>query len=99
MIINLPEKGQFLRFERLIDQSGYKLIDFENFDNNSFHVVTELTFKNGDEEFRPDIVLLVNGMPLAFVEVKKPNNKDGNLSERDRIDRRFQTKPLCTGSA
>jgi type I restriction enzyme R subunit len=79
-------------YERLIDQSGYRLIDFEDFDNNSFHVVTELTYKNGDEEFRPDIVLLVNGMPLAFVEVKKPNNKDGNLSERDRIDRRFQNK-------
>jgi type I restriction enzyme R subunit len=79
-------------YERLVDQSGYRLIDFEDFDNNSFHVVTELTYKNGDEEFRPDIVLLVNGMPLAFVEVKKPNNKDGNLSERDRIDRRFQNK-------
>ena len=79
-------------YESLIDQSGYRLIDLENFDSNSFHVVTELTFRNGDEEFRPDIVLLVNGMPLAFVEVKKPNNKDGTLMERDRIDRRFQNK-------
>jgi type I restriction enzyme R subunit len=79
-------------YERLIEQSRHKIIDFEDFDNNSFYVVTELTYKNGDEEFRPDIVLLVNGMPLAFVEVKKPNNKDGNLSERDRIDRRFQNK-------
>jgi len=79
-------------YEKLVDQSGYRLLDFEDFDNNSFHVVTELTYKNGDEEFRPDIVLLVNGMPLAFVEVKKPNNKDGTLTERDRIDRRFQNK-------
>jgi type I restriction enzyme, R subunit len=79
-------------YEKLVDQSGYRLIDFEDFDNNSFHVVTELTYKNGDEEFRPDIVLLINGMPLAFVEVKKPNNKDGTLTERDRIDRRFQNK-------
>lgn len=30
-------------FERLIDRSNIKLIDFENFSNNSFHVVTELT--------------------------------------------------------
>jgi len=79
-------------YEKLVDQSGYRLIDFEDFDNNSFHVVTELTYKNGDEEFRPDIVLLVNGMPLAFVEVKKPNNKDGTLTERDRIDKRFLNK-------
>lgn len=79
-------------YEKLIDQSGHRLIDFEDFDNNSFHIVTELTYKNDDEEFRPDIVLLINGMPLAFVEVKKPNNKDGTLTERDRIDRRFQNK-------
>lgn len=79
-------------YERLIDQSGYKLIDFENFDRNSFHVVTEFTFRNGDEEYRPDLVVLINGMPLAFVEVKKPNNREGTIAERDRIDRRFQNK-------
>ena len=79
-------------YERLIDQSGHKIIDFTNFENNSFHVVTELTYKNGDDEFRPDIVLLVNGMPLAFVEVKKPNNRNGLLVERDRINERFQNK-------
>jgi type I restriction enzyme R subunit len=76
-------------YERLIEKSGIKLIDFENFKNNSFHVVTELTYKNGDEEFRPDIIILINGMPLAFIEVKKPNNKDGVLAERDRINVRF----------
>ena len=76
-------------FEKLIARSGTKLIDFENFNNNSFHVVTELTYKNGDEEFRPDIILLINGMPLVFVEVKKPNNRDGVIDERNRINKRF----------
>jgi type I restriction enzyme, R subunit len=77
-------------YERLTQRSGVKLIDFENFNNNSFHVVTELTYRNGDEEFRPDIILLINGMPLVFIEVKKPNNKDGVIAERDRINTRFQ---------
>jgi len=77
-------------FERLTDRSNTKLIDFENFNNNSFHVVTELTCQNGDEEFRPDITLLINGMPLVFIEVKKPNNREGILAERDRINKRFQ---------
>lgn len=72
-------------YERLTERSGTKLIDFENFNNNRFHVVTELTYKNGDDEFRPDITLLINGMPLAFIEVKKPNNKDGVIAERNRI--------------
>lgn len=77
-------------FERLTDRSNTKLIDFENFNNNSFHVVTELTCQNGDEEFRPDITLLINGMPLVFIEVKKPHNREGILAERDRINKRFQ---------
>lgn len=72
-------------YDRLTERSGSRLIDFENFDNNSFHVVTELTCKNGDDEFRPDITLLINGMPLVFIEVKKPNNREGVLAERNRI--------------
>lgn len=76
-------------YERLTNQSGgKKLIDFQNFDNNSFHVVTELPCINGDEEFRPDITLLVNGMPLVFIEVKKPNNKGGIGEERERMGKR-----------
>lgn len=79
-------------YQRLIQQSGVKLIDFENFDNNTFHVVTELTYQKDEEEFRPDIILLINGMPLVFIEVKKPNNQDGVLAERRRINKRFQNK-------
>ena len=76
-------------YERITQQSGIKLIDFKNFNNNTFNVVTELTYKNGDDEFRPDIILLINGMPLVFIEVKKPNNPDGVLAERKRINTRF----------
>lgn len=79
-------------YNMLTATSGTKLIDFKDFNNNSFHVVTELTYKNGDDEFRPDITLLINGMPLAFVEVKKPNNQEGVLQERDRINVRFKNK-------
>ena len=72
--------------------NGYRLIDFEDHTRNSYHVVTELTYKNGDDEFRPDIILLVNGMPLSFIEVKKPNNKDGIIAEHNRINSRFSRK-------
>lgn len=74
----------------LTTTSGIKLIDFKNFQNNTFNVVTELTYKNGDDEFRPDITLLINGMPLIFIEVKKPNNQEGILAERNRINTRFK---------
>jgi len=79
-------------YEKLVDQSGTRLIDLNDFSNNSLHVVTELTYQNDDEEFRPDIILLINGMPLVFIEVKKPNNHEGILAERDRINKRFQNQ-------
>jgi len=79
-------------YERITEKSGIRLIDFENFENNTFNVVTELTYKKDEEEFRPDITLLVNGIPLVFIEVKKPNNQDGILAEHKRIQTRFQNK-------
>src|SRR5574344_360762 len=68
---------------------GIKLIDFNNNENNSFNVTTELTYRNGEDEFRPDMIMLINGIPLGFIEVKKPNNRDGILAERNRINTRF----------
>lgn len=72
--------------------NGVRLIDLEDSSRNSYHVVTELTCKNGEDEFRPDITLLINGMPLAFIEVKKPNNRDGIIAEHNRINKRFANK-------
>lgn len=74
-----------------------KLIDFENIDNNDFAVVDELPFNivQGTEEgsFRPDINILVNGIPLAFLEVKKPNNQGGIQKEFERmIKKRLENK-------
>jgi type I restriction enzyme, R subunit len=80
-------------FEMLTNRSDVRLIDYTDFENNNdFHVVTELTYKNGEDEFRPDIICLINGMPLSFIEVKKPNNKNGVIAERSRIDHRFRNK-------
>ncbi|CAN4280801.1 type I restriction endonuclease [Pseudoxanthomonas sp. LjRoot125] len=74
--------------QRLTARAGVRLVDFDNLDNNSWHVVTELPFENGEDNFRPDITLLVNGLPLAFVEVKKRMNPGSVLEERSRMDRR-----------
>ena len=72
--------------------SEIKLIDFDNFKNNVFHVTTELTCKNGEDEFRPDIAIFINGIPLGFVEVKKPNNREGIKAERDRMNKRLANR-------
>ncbi len=81
-------------YAMLSANSGLKLVDFENADNNEWHVTTEFTCENADsgDSFRPDITCFVNGLPLAFIEVKKPNNHDGILAERDRINKRMSNK-------
>lgn len=77
-------------YKLLSSDSGLKLIDFEN-EKNVWHVTTEFTCEDEDsaDSFRPDITCFVNGLPLAFIEVKKPNNREGLLVERDRIERRM----------
>ena len=92
LILDNEDLGK--EFYEMLLSNDIKLVDFENIEKNSFHVVTELPCKNGEDEFRPDITLLINGMPLAFVEVKKPNNKEGILAERKRINTRFQNSKL-----
>lgn len=86
-------KSFYKRLVNKISTPAYpKLIDFEDFSKNTLNVVTELTYKNGDDNFRPDITLLINGMPLAFIEVKIPNNKEGIIAERNRMNSRFQNE-------
>lgn len=74
-------------YKRLTTVSPVRLIDFDNPWNNSFHFTAEFTCKNGQDEFRPDITLFVNGLPLCFVEVKKPNNHGGMVAESKRMNR------------
>ena len=70
-------------FEKLQTRlDGYKLLDFDTPTNNVFNVLTELPYANGEDNFRPDIIFLVNGMPLGFMEAKRQNNKDGIIAER-----------------
>ena len=73
-------------YKRLTTASPVRLIDFENPQNNSFHFTAEFTCKNGQDEFRPDITLFVNGLPLCFSEVKKPNNHGGMVAESKRMN-------------
>src|SRR5699024_8103404 len=79
-------------YKRLISKSGVRLIDFINIDNNTFQVTTELTCKSDEVEFRTDITLLISGIPLAFIEVKKPHYRDRVLAELRRINTRFKNK-------
>lgn len=52
------------------------LIDWEHPLNNDFYIAEEVTIK-GNREKRPDIVLYVNGIALAVIELKKSSKDIG----------------------
>ena len=80
-------------YARLKKVSPTRLIDFDNPENNLFHCTAEFTCKRDQDEFRPDITLFINGLPLAFIEVKKPNNHGGMVAESTRMNKqRFPNK-------
>lgn len=80
-------------YSRLSAISPIRLIDFEHPKNNSYHCTAEYTCKRENDEFRPDITLFINGLPLVFIEVKKPNNREGILAESKRMNNvRFPNK-------
>ena len=83
-------------FQKITSTSGECIIDFDNPNNNLWHCTTEFTCENPEthDNFRPDITCFVNGLPLAFIEVKKPNNHEGILAERERINKRLKVKPF-----
>lgn len=58
-----------------------KLIDQENIDNNVFTVVNQWTIVNGTNTKRADIVVFINGLPIAVVELKSPTREVTNSEE------------------
>jgi len=51
-----------------------KYIDWEHWDRNKFHVTAEYSVERtrSTDTARPDIILFVNGIPLAVIECKSP---------------------------
>lgn len=64
-----------------------KLVDLENIENNDF-VVTNQYRVEGLKTDRPDVVLLVNGIPLVLIECKSPTREEVNWADAyDQIKR------------
>ncbi len=49
-----------------------QLVDFSNVDNNQFLAVNQFTITGTKGNRRPDIIVFINGLPLAVLELKNP---------------------------
>ncbi|MFM0628413.1 type I restriction endonuclease subunit R [Paraburkholderia xenovorans] len=71
--------------------------------NNDFHVVDQYVGKNADGDlFRPDLLLFVNGLPLAIIECKASHHRlDEALAQLDGYQASFPAQfvynQVCVG--
>ena len=56
-----------------------QVIDFEDPANDDWLAVSQFTVVENKHERRPDVVLFVNGLPLAVVELKNPADKNATI--------------------
>ncbi len=74
-------------------QRNVTLIDFENPDNNLFHVTDEWKQRGVTYTNRADAVFLINGIPIAVVETKSAHKQDGLSQGVDQIRRYHHETP------
>lgn len=56
-----------------------KLIDYDNVSNNQFLVVNQFTVIENKNNRRPDLIVFVNGLPLAVMELKNPADAEKDI--------------------
>ena len=56
--------------------SVVRLIDYTDAAKNDFYVVNQYTFVENGNNRRPDVILFINGMPLALMELKSPSKDE-----------------------
>jgi len=58
-----------------------RLLDFANPENNDWLAVNQFTVIEGNRNRRPDIVVFVNGLPLAIFELKNPADEEATVEK------------------
>jgi type I restriction enzyme, R subunit len=67
------------RYEKRIKGSKVWLIDFDNLENNDWLVVNQFTIIENHINRRPDMIIFVNGLPLAVIEIKNAVNEKATI--------------------
>lgn len=56
-----------------------RMIDFTDVENNEFLAVNQFTIQGTKQPRRPDIVIFINGLPVAVLELKNPDNESTDV--------------------
>lgn len=55
------------------------LVDFKHPENNQFLAVNQLTVVENKNNRRPDVVVFINGLPIAVIELKNPTEEQATI--------------------
>ncbi|MCX6347873.1 MAG: type I restriction endonuclease, partial [Candidatus Aureabacteria bacterium] len=70
---------EYRRKDGSIAGAQAQVIDFDRPDNNDWLAVNQFTVAEGQHTRRPDVVLFVNGLPLAVIELKNPADENATV--------------------
>ena len=70
---------EYRRKDGSIAGAQTRIIDFDAPDNNDWLAVNQFTVSDGQHTRRPDVVLFVNGLPLAVIELKNPADENATV--------------------
>jgi type I restriction enzyme R subunit len=70
---------EYHRPDHSIGGDKIALIDFDNPDNNRWLVVNQFTVIEGNQNRRADVVVFINGLPLAVFELKNPADEKATI--------------------
>jgi type I restriction enzyme R subunit len=69
-----------------------KLVDFDDPEANEFLVANQYTVREGKQARRPDMVVFVNGLPLAVFELKNASAENAGIDEAFRQIQTYKLK-------
>jgi type I restriction enzyme, R subunit len=70
---------EYRRKDGSIAGAQARVLDYETPDKNDWLAVNQFTVAEGHHTRRPDVVLFVNGLPLAVIELKNPADEDATI--------------------
>lgn len=73
------EYGETGQLETKTKHTHARLMDFTNPDNNEFLVVNQFTITGKKGNRRPDVVVFINGLPIAVIELKNPADEHADI--------------------
>lgn len=70
---------EYLRADGTIGYDPVRVVDFDVHENNDWLVVNQLTVSEGGHNRRPDVVVFLNGLPIAVIELKNAASENATI--------------------